>query len=144
MENFPAYELICCGLLQRVWQKIFQHAIEKNYNEPEISDLQILRDMLSFIYQNYTSKIFLEDIARSGRICRSKCCQIFKQYMKQSPIDFVNSYRLAVSCHMLKNTDKPITQISFDVGFTQPSYFGKLFQRMYDTSPTDFRKKFSV
>ena len=140
-ENQIAYEISCCGLLQQLWQKIYQRGIDYSSDAVEISDLQILRDMLGFIYQNYSQKIFLDDISRAGQICRSKCCQIFKQFMKQSPIDFVNSYRLAVSCQLLKNSKLSITQISSDVGFIQPSYFGKLFQRAYGCSPHDYRRR---
>jgi len=57
-------------------------------------DLLIQRDMVSYIYSHYSESINLEEIAAAGKVCRNKCCQIFRRYLCQSPIDFLNHYRL--------------------------------------------------
>lgn len=80
-------------------------------------DLLIQRDMVSYIYSHYSESINLEEIAAAGKVCRNKCCQIFRRYLCQSPIDFLNHYRLEVSCHLLNTTKMSIAEICTARGF---------------------------
>lgn len=99
------------------------------------------KDMVSFIHRHYTEKLSLASIAASGSVCRSKCCALFKRYMRQSPIDFLNCYRLEVSRGLLENTSMSITQIATSCGFNHLSYYSRLFLRNYGCTPGDYRKK---
>lgn len=138
----PSYELEAINLFQTLWIQLYQrtqphrHAKDAN-NDP---DLATQREMVSFIYQNYSNPITLEDIAASGQVCRSKCCKIFKKYMGQSPMDFVNSYRLECSQQLLENTALSITDICLACGFNHQSYFTKQFRLKYHCTPKNYRK----
>lgn len=96
--------------------------------------------MTSYIYKNYKQNISLNDIAKSGNICRSKCCKMFKKYLNQSPIDFLNTYRLEISKSLLINSNSNITEIAFNSGFNHLSYFSKLFYEKYNFTPKEYRR----
>lgn len=136
------YEMRAIGIMHILWSEIFKHTeIFQNSNTKEVhADLKIQKDMVSFIHQHYAEKISLEDIAASGHVCRSKCCIIFKHYLQQSPIDFLNAYRLKVSCDFLVNTGLSITEIAFACGFNHLSYFSKMFGESYHCTPGEYRK----
>ena len=104
-------------------------------------DLLIQRDMVSYIYSHYSEPISLDEIAAAGKVCRNKCCQIFRRYLCQSPIDFLNHYRLEVSCHLLSTTKMSIAEICTACGFNHQSYYSKIFLRTYHCTPRDFRKR---
>ena len=72
---------------------------------------------------------------------RSKCCQLFKKYVNRTPMDFLNTYRLEMSLRLLKETERPISDISLSCGFTSQSYFTKLFTERYHMTPSGCRKK---
>lgn len=139
-----SYELDVIGLFHVLWKKIYDFMIkESNINDVNSNtELASQRAMVSYIYQNYSNNISLNDIASSGNICRSKCCQIFKKYIGQSPMDFVNSYRLEVSQHLLLTTSRSITDICTVCGFNHLSYFTKQFQVKYGCTPRDYRKRY--
>lgn len=109
--------------------------------KPKEPDLLVQRDMVSYIYSHYSESIHLDEIAAAGKVCRNKCCQIFRRYLNQSPIDFLNHYRLEVSCHLLNNTKLSIAEICTACGFNHQSYYSKIFLRTYSCSPRDFRKR---
>ena len=96
--------------------------------------------ILSYIYSHYSEPISLDEIAAAGKVCRNKCCQIFRRYLCQSPIDFLNHYRLEVSCHLLNTTKMSIAEICTACGFNHQSYYSKIFLRTYHCTPRDFRK----
>ena len=138
----PSYELEVIGLFQKIWCVIYG-IVTTQYShtiQPVNDDLQAQRQMVSYIYQNYSAAISLDDIADAGKVCRSKCCQIFKKYVGQSPMDFVNAYRLEYSSRLLLTTKLNITEICTACGFNHLSYFSKQFQMRYGCTPRDYRK----
>lgn len=136
------FEMEIAGLLYRLWNRIAGDArlLPSESAVKPSSDLTVQKDMVAYIYQRYREKLTLADIAASGHVCRSKCCEIFKRYLQQSPIDFLNSYRLKVSCDKLADTQESITQIAFSCGFNHLSYFSQLFYRRFGCTPSDYRK----
>lgn len=141
-QALPGYELEAIGILHILWRNLLScnPLLSTSETTKDYSDLSLQKDMVSFISQHYSEKLSLADIAAAGNVCRSKCCSIFKHYLQQSPIDFLNCYRLEVSCHLLKNTDRSITAIATACGFNHLSYFSKLFLRSYGYTPGEYRK----
>jgi AraC-like DNA-binding protein len=58
---------------------------------------------------------------------------------KKSFTDLMNSYRLDDARKFLEETDLPITQISFDVGFSSITSFNRVFKESSGMSPSDYR-----
>ena len=143
-EHPAAYEIEAAALLSLLWCRLVRsHPMMPNEAaaKPKEPDLLVQRDMVSYIYSHYSESINLDEIAAAGKVCRNKCCQIFRRYLNQSPIDFLNHYRLEVSCHLLNNTKLSIAEICTACGFNHQSYYSKIFLRTYSCSPRDFRKR---
>lgn len=147
-QGLAGYEIEVIGLIHILWNRIL--GIPQIFSTASGScassscadtELAMQRNMVSYIYQNYSEKISLEDIASAGNVSRSKCCMVFKLYLQQSPIDFLNHYRLEVSCNLLKTSDLNITQIAMSCGFNHLSYYSKLFLRSYGCTPNEYRKR---
>ena len=99
-EHPAAYEIEAAALLSLLWCRLLRsHPMMPNEAaaKPKEPDLLVQRDMVSYIYSHYSESINLDEIAAAGKVCRNKCCQIFRRYLNQSPIDFLNHYRLEVS-----------------------------------------------
>lgn len=136
-----AYEIQVIAVIFQLWSSLLQcrELVLQNSNSDGNSDLEIQKNMVSFIYQHYAEQISLNEIAASGNVSRSKCCLIFKHYLQQSPVDFLNTFRLKTSCNLLRNTEKSITEIAFSCGFNHLSYFSKLFIKNFDCTPREYR-----
>lgn len=130
------------GIFQQIWSLLFQNAeITLTSLDPDASaDMVLQKKMVSFIRENYSENIELKDIASSVHISRNKCCQIFQKLLRESPVSYLNSYRLEISCHLLKNTDYKITQIAISCGYNHCSYYSKLFAKKYGCTPNEYRK----
>lgn len=141
-ETSPAgYELEIIGLMHILWAMLTRQLGElpPSPGEP-YTNLDLQKDMVSYIYQNYGRKLTLDEIAASGRMSRSKCCQMFRRYLQQSPIDFLNTYRLKVSCNLLEETDLSVTEIALSCGFNHLSYFSKSFLARFGCTPKEYRE----
>lgn len=139
----PAYELEIIGLLHILLSKVYALSpAEKDRNIVlDNINMESQKRMISFINANYGEKIKLNEIAKAGNVSRSKCCVIFKKYMQQSPIEYLNDYRLEMSCMLLRKTNDSILDISSTCGFTTQSYFTKMFTQKYNITPRAFKLK---
>lgn len=103
------------------------------------ADLARQRAMVQFIYRHYAEKLTLADIAAAGGVCRSKCCALFARYAQQPPIEYLNRYRLEVSCDMLRRGGASVTEVALACGFSSPAYFAQQFGRRYGCTPRAWR-----
>lgn len=142
-EKPIGYELEEYSLIYKVIRYLYlayqssKQSIHTTYD----ANVQIQRNMTSFIHEHFNSKIGLEDIADNGQVSKSTCIRLFHKYTGKSPIDFLNSYRLQISAEKLVTTSEQITEIAYACGFGQPSYFNRLFLKEYNMTPNQYRKQ---
>ncbi|NLD70662.1 MAG: helix-turn-helix domain-containing protein [Limnobacter sp.] len=66
----------------------------------------------------------------------------FAQATGMSPIEYVHTLRLEEAKQMLEASDAPIEAIAAEVGYQDPSFFGRLFRRRVALSPAQYRRRF--
>lgn len=98
-----------------------------------------LKTMLSWIGDNLGSEITVSKIAASANICQRECQRIFKEYLHYSPSEYVLKKRIFNAVELLIDTDKSITDIAFNCGFSSPSYFSKKFKECLGSTPNEYR-----
>lgn len=141
-EMYDACELDIISDLHLLWRILYLQCRPVPGQKAATADtsLDLQKKMVSYIYEHYQEPLTLDEIAASASISRSKCCIVFKQYLQQSPIDFLNKHRLEMSVRLLLNTQSSITEIALSCGFNHLSYFSKIFLREYGCTPTEYRK----
>lgn len=133
--------LIVQALFMNLWNIIYMMCIEETDEEPKPKHhLTTLKDMISYIQQNYTEKISLDEISASGCVGKTLCTSIFSTYVNKTPMEFLRDYRLQQSIELLKNTDYSIAKICYDVGFSSASYYGNCFKKFTGLSPLEYRQ----
>lgn len=143
LRGQKSYFLSAQSLFYSIWGKLYDNMpIVQSVDKKENHQLSELKKMMKYIQQNYTEKISLDKIASSVNICKSSCCTIFKNYLNQTPINYLTDYRLNKSMHLLISTDMPITEIAFSVGFLGSSYYAETFKKRMNCSPTEYRNKY--
>ena len=141
-EKPIGYELEEYSLIYKVIRYLYlaYQSSKQSIHTAYDANVQIQRNMTSFIHEHFGSKIGLEDIAEAGQVSKSTCIRLFHKYTGKSPIDFLNNYRLQMSAEKLVTTSEQITEIAYACGFGQPSYFNRLFLKEYNMTPNQYRK----
>lgn len=141
----PAYELEAIGYIHILWGYLVRTSRTLRQAEAEqiknVEEVNIQKEMVSYIYEHYGEKITLKDIAAAGHVSRNKCCEMFRHYIGQSPVDFLNSYRLRKGGSLLEGTQKTVAEIAFLCGFNHLSYFAKQFAKLYGCTPREYRRR---
>ncbi len=104
-------------------------------------DKERMDKMLNFIVDNCHRKINLTMIAGEGCISNSECCRLFKKTANISPMEYVNNTRLLEAARLLTTTKMSITEIAYEVGFSNPSYFSEQFRKFMNVKPMEYRNK---
>lgn len=100
--------------------------------------------IIKYIYSNYTNKISLQDIARREYLSSHYLSSGIKNTVGYSFNDFLNLTRVEEAIKLLLDTDKTISEISEDLGFSHTRYFNKHFKKHYKCTPMQYRKKYKV
>ena len=139
----PGFELESIGLLHILLARLYALFPPEKQTQEEMpgTDISAQRRMVAYISHHYPEKISLAGIAAAGSVSRSKCCQLFKKYMQQSPIDFLNRYRLEISRNLLDSTENSILEIANACGFSSQSYYTKMFSEKFNYTPTQYRSR---
>lgn len=140
-EKPKGYEMAAMGALYQLWPAIYSLAKSRGGRTGTADGkLDTLRRMLDFIRTHYAERITLNQIAAAGGVCRSSCCQIFRENLHQTPNDYLNSFRVEQGMALLRSTALPVTEISALCGFNSPSYFAEMFLKQKGCTPSTYRK----
>ncbi|MGN0466442.1 MAG: helix-turn-helix domain-containing protein [Lachnospiraceae bacterium] len=143
-EKATTYELEICSILQNIWKILFEN-IEKEHSltvsSHEKKEYKRIKDILSFIEQNYDKKISLQDISDHIALCSSECSRIFKRYMHISLFSFLQEYRVEKSLEYLFDKNLSITEVASRAGFIDSNYYSKIFKRYKGCSPKKYREE---
>ena len=100
-----------------------------------------LRKAERFIWENYTRKLSLKEIAGVSGLSAPYFSTIFKDEMGENLSAYLNRLRVEKAASMLLETDYPINNISAACGFEDQSWFSKIFKSYTGCSPNKFREQ---
>ena len=95
---------------------------------------------LEYFHRHYMDNISIAGYAQSRGMSVSWFLRCFKQYTKQSPMQYITSLRINNAINLLNNTSCNVTQIAAMVGYENPLYFSRIFRKMKGVSPSQYRK----
>lgn len=64
----------------------------------------------------------------------------FRQYLHQTPTEFINSLKLGAAKHLLLGTELRVVEIALEAGYDNVSHFYHQFKKVYGKAPLDFRR----
>lgn len=99
-----------------------------------------IKKAVEFIEMNYSRKISISEIAHYVGLDRSYLGSIFKECLSTSPQEFLINYRMNKACELMQNTSLSIGDISRSVGYDDPLLFSKIFKKVKEFSPREYRK----
>ena len=95
---------------------------------------------LSFINGNISKQLTLEEVSQNIYLSPSYLSRIFKKDFNINFINYINTRKIALAQQKLALTSTPIAKVSKQVGFSQASYFTKIFKQKTGMPPSDYRK----
>lgn len=145
-KDTPCMELQCISIVSRLWSSLFTCLCRDfpdilNSKHDTKNEMRV-KSILFYIHEHFSENITIDQLAQQVNISQTECFRCFKHFVRKSPMVYINEYRLSQAAKQLRETANNITDISLSCGFSNTSYFGKLFRQQYDLSPSQYRKQF--
>lgn len=99
-----------------------------------------ITEVISYIHQNYQDEISIEKLAQMSYVSPYYLCREFKRFTNSTIIQYVNVTRVMNAQRMFMETDKNITEISKDTGFSNITHFNRVFKGVAGMTPSHYRK----
>lgn len=99
-----------------------------------------LQQIFQYVNRNYQQGISLSELAGQLFVSTSTLSRFFKRQTGIYFADYVNQLKCRYAAHDLLYTDKGVTKLALDCGFSNPSVFNKIFRKIYGMAPLDYRK----
>lgn len=147
--KFGVYEyLIKSDIRPKEIQEMLE-VINTKVNSTENSILKIERNKskyskavdkaLQYIEDNYKSHISLIDISKHVYLSHEYFSRLFKEEVGENFSAYLNIFRINKGKELLRNTDMKISQIAYEVGYSNAGYFSKNYKKYLGVSPEDDR-----
>ncbi|NJP41705.1 response regulator [Oscillospiraceae bacterium HV4-5-C5C] len=112
-----------------------QQPIDQNIHSREI------QRVITYIDNNLGSKLCLKTLAEQAGMSPNYLCSLFKKEMSINIFDYINSIRIEKAKCLLTDNDQKAYVIAGEVGFSDESYFIRVFKRVAGMTPNEYRKR---
>lgn len=142
IEKPYTYEMQVKALLYQIFSSILSN-IDPNSSDITASAdhyrMERIKNALKLIHDGYGKKLSTKDIAAALNLSEGHFCRMFKQFVKKTPIEYINYYRVNKAARMLETTDKKVIDTAMEVGFDNFSYFIGTFRHYMGVTPAKYR-----
>ena len=143
-DHGAGYQLKSFGIMYYLLGLFEDKAMFEQPNEAggdAVSRIMKMRMALSYIHRNYKQHISLSEIAELLDLQPPSVVKLFKELINKKPLEYINSYRINCAQEMLKEGRNSVTAVALECGFTDVSYFTKVFKKYTDQTPRQFITK---
>lgn len=140
----PYFQLRVAGMLNLFYARMLSSVKHETISEESKQAATIktakLKRLTDYIYDNYSEKLLLSDLAEQEGISMSRLSHLFKECFNKSFQNFVLRVRCEKAKELLRYSDMNLLDIAMTCGFSDPKYFNQGFKKTYGCSPKEYRK----
>ena len=92
--------------------------------------------MLQIIQERIAEPLTLAELAGAAHISREYAAQIFKKETGSTVVDYIHKQKMQLAAEMIRNHDMSLSEVAEALGFTNYSYFSRMFKRYFGVSPS--------
>jgi AraC-like DNA-binding protein/uncharacterized cupin superfamily protein len=96
---------------------------------------------IRYILANFRNDITLDQVLHESQMSKPTFSREFKGHTGKTLTEFLQRIRLEAACRELTDTTDNIVDIAHSAGFTELSFFNRVFRRAFRCSPTEFRAR---
>lgn len=142
------FKLKIKNLLESAQRLKSKFSSEGNFLASEITfsslDEQLLKKAFKIVEDNIANEQFdIQFFCSELGVSRTMLFTKVKAWTNFTPNEFIHEIRMKRAAYFLEQNKMNISQISYKVGFNNPKYFSKCFQKKYGETPSQYMNKFS-
>ena len=99
-------------------------------------------EVISYLNRNFKKNIEIAKLCTIAGMSKATLMRNFYRATGTTPLQYQMRLRIAEAAMLLRDTEKTLTDIAFEVGFCDSNYFGRQFKRFAASAPGEYRKKY--
>ncbi len=130
-----------------LWIIRYWHETNSDIANNETTDSEMMEKIgrvCEYVNTNYNDDIKASEMAELINLSYSYFSRVFKKYMKKSFSEYLSYVRIIHAEEILASTDKSVTEVAMECGFSATSYFIRQFKEQKGISPKQYRKRMGV
>ncbi len=108
--------------------------------QTKLEEKNRIQQVIHYIHNHYHEDIRLEQLAQLFFISPYYLCREFKEYTNSTIIQYINVTRIMNAQRKFMETNKNITEISRETGFSNLTHFNRVFKSVTGMTPSGYRK----
>lgn len=139
----PGHAAAIKGLLLLMLAEIAEEGrcSNRSITGSEALKIERLKRTITFLQEHYSRPLRIRELAEQIPMSEGQFCRFFKSMTRQTPVEYLNAYRIKRAAELLSRTDRKISDIGLEVGFDHISYFIKVFQKYMKVTPSQYRQQ---
>lgn len=134
------YETYIQGYLQIIVGFLGRNlVISGYYGSDNISAIKKIEPIAKYISEHYMHRITLDALSEEVKYDRYYICKLIKGALNTTFTEYLNYVRLQNAESLLFSSDKPISEIIYECGFSTPQNFFKVFKSTYGYTPHKYK-----
>ena len=98
-----------------------------------------LQKLQKYIHDNLSDAEFgVPQLAEAALLSQMQLYRKLKALTDSTPSQFIRSYRLQQGLVLLQRGELNVSEVAYEVGFTDPNYFSRTFQKEFKRNPSSF------
>ena len=136
------WEIIVKGLLCQLWYLLYKAAKRQRCDTSEkLVSVSPVKKAIRYMNENYASKLSLEEIAAMCNLSKSEFCRCFKRITRQTAFEYLMGLRIRKSIQLLEENGLSVTEAAQNTGFSNSSYYTKIFRRYMGCTPREYLRR---
>lgn len=111
-------------------------------SKPRNQSERVVLNFLTNLQNNAVSKLKVNDYAEMQHLTTRHLSATVKEVTGMAPLQIMHRIIMSKAKDELTQTDKPISEIAFELGYTDPYAFSNFFKKNSGMSPSDFRNNY--
>ncbi len=126
--------------LKQKYSKVI--SVDTSEVELESNDEKLIRKLIIIVEEALEdSTLSVEYLAAKAGMSRANLYRKLRAILNETPVNFIKRIRLKRACQLLRKSNMYISEVAYMVGFSNPKYFAKCFNKEYGLSPKDYVKR---
>ncbi len=136
MNKDPMYDVIFCANIAMIMKEfILKHSDKRKLTSP-------FDNVISYMHQNVDKALKVDDLAAICYMQPTYFIKKFKASFGESPIVYFNKLKVYKAMTFFATTDMSVYDVSRAVGVEDNSYFSRMFKKMCNMTPTEYKAIF--
>ena len=97
-----------------------------------------INTVLTYVHDNYTD-VTLQSLSDHFSYTTRSMIRFLKKYTHKTFSEILRDFRMLSACNLLRNSNTPIDGIALQTGFSERSYFDRVFKQTFHVTPAEYR-----